>query len=110
MTDNAEGILQKAGAMLKGHFLLTSGVHSPVYWEKFRVLQFPHYTQLLCKMIADHFREKNIQVVAAPTTGGIIMAYEIAKQLEVRGIFVKKEGEDDQEPEGMEGVQHANLA
>ncbi|MFC1860220.1 orotate phosphoribosyltransferase [Chloroflexota bacterium] len=89
---NVEEIFQKSGAILKGHFLLTSGLHSPVYWEKFRVLESPEYTEQLCRMITDHFREQDIQVVAAPTTGGIILAFETARQLGVRGIFAEREG------------------
>ncbi len=91
MTDNVEEIFEKAGAILKGHFLLASGRHSPVYWEKFQVLQFPHYTEQLCRLIANHFRDKEIQVVAGPTTGGIILAHETARQLGVRSIFAEKE-------------------
>ena len=91
MTDNTEEIFNKAGAVLEGHFLLTSGMHSPVYWEKARVLQYPEYTEKLCGMIADHFRGNDIQVVAGPTTPGIILAYEVARQLGVRGIFAEKE-------------------
>ena len=94
MTDNIEDIFQKSGALLKGHFQLTSGRHSPVYWEKFRVLQFPNYTEQLCRMIADHYRKEDIRVVAGPTTGGIILAYEVARQLGVRGIFAEKEREE----------------
>ncbi len=89
---NVEGIFEKSGAVLKGHFLLTSGLHSPVYWEKFQVLQLPNYTEQLCRMIATHFLKQGIQVVAGPTTGGIILAYEVARQLGVRGIFAEKEG------------------
>jgi len=91
MTDNVEQMFEKSGAVLKGHFLLSSGLHSPVYWEKFQVLQFPEYTEQLCRMIAERFRDKDIQVVAGPTTGGIILAYEVARQLGVRGIFAEKE-------------------
>ena len=94
MTSNIEEIFQKSGALLKGHFLLASGLHSPVYWEKFRVLQFPNYTEQLCRMIADHFRKQGIQVVAGPTTGGIILAFEVARQIGVRGIFAEKEGDE----------------
>ena len=90
MTTQAEEIFEKSGTMLKGHFRLVSGLHSPIYWEKFRVLQFPIYTEQLCRMIAHHFREQEIQVVAGPTTGGIILAYEVARQLGVRGIFAEK--------------------
>ena len=93
MTDSVEAIFIKSGALMQGHFLLTSGLHSPVYWEKFQVLQFPAYTEQLCRMIADHYRDQRVQVVAGPTTGGIILAYEVARQLGVRGIFAEKEGE-----------------
>lgn len=89
---NTEEIFQKSGTLLKGHFLLASGLHSPLYWEKFRILQFPQYTAQLCQMIAAHFRKQDVQVVAGPTTGGIILAYEVARQLGVRGIFAEKEG------------------
>ncbi len=92
MADSAEQIFRKSGAVLDGHFLLTSGLHSPVYWEKFQVLQYPGYTQALCRQIAEHFREQQVQVVAGPTTGGIILAFETARQLGVRGIFAEKEG------------------
>ena len=94
MSNNTEEIFQKSGALLKGHFLLTSGLHSPVYWEKFRVLQFPNYTEQLCRMIANHFQKQEIQVVAGPTTGGIILAFEVARQLGIRGIFAEKEGDE----------------
>ena len=90
--NNAEEIFEKSGAILKGHFLLASGLHSPVYWEKCQVLQFPNYTEQLCRMISAHFSKQGIQVVAGPTTGGIILAFEVARQLAVRGIFAEKGG------------------
>lgn len=85
-------IFKKAGALLDGHFLLTSGLHSQFYWEKFHVLKYPDYTSRLCSMIASNFKNENIQVVAGPTTGGIILAFETAKQMGVRGIFAEKDG------------------
>lgn len=89
----AEEIFRRVGAVLDGHFLLTSGLHSPTYWEKAQVLQYPQYTELLCHFIVDHFRDKGIQVVAGPTIGGVILAYEVAKQLGTRAIFAEREGE-----------------
>ena len=86
-------IFKRAGAIREGHFLLASGLHSPVYWEKFRILQHPHYTEQLCRLIAQHFRKQQIDVVAGPTTGGIILAFETARQLGVRSIFAEKEGQ-----------------
>jgi orotate phosphoribosyltransferase len=92
VTESVEAMFEKSGAVLKGHFLLTSGRHSPVYWEKAQVLQYPEYTEKLCGMIADHFRGQGVRVVAGPTTTGIILAYEVARQLGVRSIFAEKEG------------------
>jgi len=85
-----EGLLREVGAILDGHFLLTSGRHSPLYVEKFRLLEQPRHTERLCRLIADHFRPQGVQLVAAPTTGGIILGYEVARQLGVRGIFAEK--------------------
>ena len=62
-----EEIFQKSGAILKGHFLLASGLHSPIYWEKFQVLQYPNYTGQLCYKISTHFRKQGIiKNLAAP--------------------------------------------
>jgi orotate phosphoribosyltransferase len=87
---NAEEMFRKSGAVLEGHFILTSGRHSPVYWEKFRVMQYPEYVQQLCGMIADHFRKQSVQLVAGPTTAGIILAFEVARQIGTRAIYAEK--------------------
>lgn len=89
----AEEMFQKSGAVLNGHFLLASGRHSPVYWEKFRVLQFPDYVESLCRMIAEHFRDEGVQIVAGPTTGGIILAFEVARQMGLRAAYAEKEAD-----------------
>jgi len=89
---DVEDLFRRAGVLQEGHFLLTSGLHSPVYWEKFRILQYPEYTGILCGMFAAHFRERRPSVVVGPTTGGVILAFETARQLGVRGIFAEKEG------------------
>lgn len=93
MTTEIERIFIESGAVLQGHFQLTSGLHSPQYWEKFRVLQCPRYTEQLCRMIAQHFKDSGAQVVAGPTVGGIILAFEVARQLGLRGIFAEREGQ-----------------
>ena len=93
MSDEVLQIFKMTGAIKEGHFLLASGAHSSVYWEKFRLLQYPHYTEKLCRLIAEHFKGQEIELVAGPTTGGIILAFETARQLGVRGIFAEKEGE-----------------
>jgi len=84
-----EGLLRDAGAMLDGHFQLASGRHSPVYVEKFRLLEQPVQTEALARMIAEWARPLGPQLVAGPTTGGIIISYEVARLLGVRGIFAE---------------------
>lgn len=84
-------VFRKANALLAGHFLLTSGKHSSIYLEKFTVLQNPKVTEKLCKQIAKHFKSKKVDVVLGAAIGGIILAYETAKQLGVRGIFMERE-------------------
>lgn len=91
--EQALKIFQDAGALLDGHFLLTSGMHSPRYLEKFQVLQYPHYVEAMCAEIARRFQNKDIQTVLGPTTGGILLSYEIAKHLGTRGIFAEREGD-----------------
>jgi len=91
VTGSVERIFEESGAVLRGHFLLSSGLHSPVYWEKARVIQYPVFTEKLCRMIADHYRGAGATVVAGPTTPGIILAYETARQLGVRGIFAERD-------------------
>ncbi len=93
MSAEVENIFRAAGAILEGHFQLASGLHSATYWEKFRVLQHPHYTEQLFSIIARHFRDTRIQVVAGPALGGIIIAFEVARQLGVRYIIAEREGD-----------------
>ena len=84
-------IFKKAGALMEGHFLLTSGLHSGVYWEKFHVLRYPEYTSKLCEMIAQHYKDAGIQVVAGPTTGGVVLAFETARQMGIKSIYAEKD-------------------
>jgi orotate phosphoribosyltransferase len=89
----AEQVLREAGALLEGHFQLTSGKHSPRYVEKFRLLERPQQTEALCRIIADWARPRNIELVAGPTTGGVIISYEVARMLGTLSIFAESEGE-----------------
>lgn len=81
--------LEAAGAFLRGHFLLTSGRHSERYLEKFNLLQWPPQTELVCRKIAAAMRETRPTAVAGPTTGGIVLSYEVARQLGLRGIIAE---------------------
>lgn len=84
-------IFKKSKALLAGHFLLSSGLHSPVYFEKFQVLKNPAYIQKLCKKLALLFKKDKVQVVIGPATGGILLAYEVAKNLKTNFVFAETE-------------------
>lgn len=87
----AEELLRETGAILEGHFLLTSGLHSRLYVEKFNVLQHPEYTEKLCEMIANHFKDEGVETVIGPATGGIILSQVTARILGTRSIFTERE-------------------
>jgi len=89
--DEAMQTLLACGAVLKGHFLLTSGRHSDTYVEKFRLLERPDLTAGLLGRLAERFRDAGVQVVLGPAVGGIIVAYEMARQLGVRAVFAERE-------------------
>ena len=84
-------LLVESGAILHGHFILTSGRHSDTYFEKFRVLERPDVLSLLCAEIVGHYAEHDIDFVAGPTTGGIIIAFEVGRQLGVPAVYVETE-------------------
>lgn len=86
-----ERLLEDSGAIMRGHFILTSGRRSDVYFEKFRVLERPDVLSALCKEIADHYEGTEIDFVAGPTTGGIIIAFEVGRQMGLPAVYVETE-------------------
>ena len=86
-----EDLLIETSAIMEGHFLLTSGLHSPRHVEKFNVLQKPVYTEKLCRAMAEKFKDANIETVVGPVTGGILLAHETGKALGTRAIFTERE-------------------
>jgi orotate phosphoribosyltransferase len=94
-----EALFRSSGAFRDGHFLLKSGRHGDAYVEKFQVLQDPAATSELCGFMAAHGRGRDgeaiVDLVAGPTTGGIILAFETARQLGVRSLFAEEVRADD---------------
>ena len=86
-----ERVFRDAGAFREGHFVLASGKHSPKYLEKFQVLQWPNETEKLCGAIAERVRALRPDTVAGPTTGGIILAHEVARQLGLRAVYAERD-------------------
>ncbi|MCK4337277.1 MAG: orotate phosphoribosyltransferase [Candidatus Aminicenantes bacterium] len=83
-------IFKDTGALLEGHFKLTSGLHSATYFQCAKVLQYPWHAETLCREIAEHFKNTNIETVVSPAVGGIVFGQEIARLLGVRAIFAER--------------------
>ena len=83
-------ILKEVGALRTGHFRLSSGLHSGEYIEKFRVFRYPVKVQSLCHAIIKRFEDDEIQVVLGPTTGGILLAFEVARQMKIAALYAER--------------------
>lgn len=84
-------LLEDAQVLQTGHFRLTSGRHSDRYMQCARVFEDSRYAEPICRDIADAFRGQGIDLVVGPALGGIIITYEVARQLGVRNIFAERE-------------------
>src|SRR5256714_13796546 len=82
---------KRAGALLEGHFVLSSGLHSPVYLQCAIALQSTRDAIDFGAALAEHFKEHEIETVASPAIGGIVIGYEVARQLGVRFIWTERE-------------------
>jgi orotate phosphoribosyltransferase len=91
-SDELLAIFQQTEALLEGHFLLTSGLHSPRYLQCAKVLQYPQHAEWVGQKLAESFRQAQISAVVAPAIGGIIVAHETARALGVRALFAEREG------------------
>lgn len=93
-TDDVLGIFREAGAILEGHFILTSGLRSPVFLQKARVFMHADKTERLCRALAEKIRAEagGIDYVVGPAVGGIIPAYETSRHLGVPAVWVEREG------------------
>jgi orotate phosphoribosyltransferase len=88
--ERALTIFKQTGALLEGHFVLTSGLHSNQYFQCARVLQYPEHCETLCGEIAARFSETRVDVVVAPALGGIVVGQEVGRQLKARTIFAER--------------------
>ena len=82
---------KKTGALLEGHFQLTSGLHSTVYLQCALVLQFPEKAETFGRAIAERFKTAGIQLVASPAIGGIVIGHEVARALGARFVWTERE-------------------
>lgn len=90
MTESIETLLRDVGALREGHFVLSSGRHSDRYIEKFDLLAQPRATETVCRELARHVAGAGITSVAGPTTGGILLAFEVARQLGLPAAYAER--------------------
>jgi orotate phosphoribosyltransferase len=89
--DELLDLYRRSGALLEGHFRLTSGLHSPGYLQCALVLQHPQHAEMLGRAIADRTRELRATVVLSPALGGVVIGHEVARALGVRAIFAERQ-------------------
>lgn len=82
---------RRTGALLEGHFVLTSGLHSTQYLQCALMLQHPSEAEALGRAVAEQFRQVGVETVAAPAIGGIIIGWEVARALGVRSLWTERE-------------------
>ncbi len=85
-------LLKKSGAIMEGHFLLTSGRHSGRFLQCSQLLQYPDHAALICGRMAEPFQNKGVEIVIGPAMGGVILAYETARLLGARALFAERSG------------------
>ena len=84
-------LYRRSGALLDGHFRLTSGLHSPGYLQCALVLQHPQHAEALGRAIADRLRDAGATVVLSPALGGVVIGQEVGRALGVRAIFAERQ-------------------
>ena len=89
--DAVLNLFRTSGALLEGHFRLTSGLHSPGYLQCALVLQYPEYAEALGRAIAERTRSLTANVVLSPALGGIVIGQEVGRALGVRAIFAERQ-------------------
>ena len=91
ISDQVLDIFRETGALLQGHFILTSGRHSGTYFQCAKVLQHPEHLQRFANEIVDHFRDLAVDLVISPAVGGIVLGAEVGRQLNIQTIFAERE-------------------
>ena len=91
-TDDVLDVFREAGALLEGHFILSSGRRSPVFLQKALIFKNPKLTERVCKALAEKIKAQGINpdVIIAPAMGGVIPGYEVARQMGLESMFVER--------------------
>jgi orotate phosphoribosyltransferase len=89
--DELLDVYRRSGALLEGHFRLTSGLHSPGYLQCALVLQYPQHAEALGRAIAERVRDLRATVVLSPALGGVVIGHEVGRALGVRAMFAERQ-------------------
>jgi orotate phosphoribosyltransferase len=109
-SERFQRLLESSGAFKSGHFLLASGRHSGQYIEKFDLLRRPVEATIACGLIVEAFHDAQIDVVAGPTTGGVILAFDVARQLGCAAAYAERTSDGGSAREFRRGTTFANGA
>ena len=90
MESNVKKLLKDSGALLEGHFLLTSGRHSNKYVEKFRLMESPEHLDRICKLMSDMYKQENVDIILGAAIGGILLSGGVGKHLDKKTIFTER--------------------
>ena len=93
LLEQALDIFRRTNVMMEGHFKFTSGRHSDRYVQCARLFEHPRDSIAVCEDVADAFRDKGVNLVVGPAIGGIIIAYEVARILDVRNVFTERDSD-----------------
>jgi len=91
MSIDIKDILEKSGALLTGHFLLSSGKHSPNYVQCAKIFEYPEYGEKVGEELARLIEKYNPEVIIGPAMGGIILSYVVGRKLGIRNMFSERE-------------------
>ncbi|GAA3644942.1 orotate phosphoribosyltransferase [Asaccharospora irregularis] len=102
-------ILKKSDALLEGHFLLSSGKHSNRYVQCAKVLRFPEYAEKVLRTVVEQIKDLNIDLVVGPAMGGVIVSYELGRQLGKETVFTERKDGEMQLRRGFEVKKGAKI-
>ena len=104
-------ILEETKALLKGHFILSSGLHSNQYIQCAKLLSYPEKAEIICSSLCEKIKEKfnNIDLILSPAIGGIVVGYEIGRQLNIKSIFAERVNKELLLRRGFEIQKNSNV-
>ena len=104
-------ILKETNALLEGHFILSSGLHSSQYIQCAKLLSFPEKAEIVCASLSSKIKStfKNIDIILSPALGGVVVGYEIGRQLRIETIFAERVNDELTLRRGFKIIKKSNV-